>query len=315
MACIASVASVLSRRAGRAGGGGPVAMGLAGGRAPDRRIRSARDLVRATRVYQRRNALQNPWGSVLSEWAPLLGPPPDPGSRMEAEIIAALADAIGHPARDFPYHAESPAFSARRWPGDAGTRERLVGSESDPLALLATRQAALSHPRPVEDRMKIDIAEFDKKYVLKVDLPGTRKKDIWLDVCDDVLTIGGMGLKPSEEAMHSGEGQISSEVQTTSPDAKIGLVEPEGEATEEGASPGEAKAEGEPSPRDKGEGRPTRWLRLERPKSFKARAIRMPKECSMKTASASYRDGVLTIVMRKHESDESALAHRHIAIN
>ena len=292
------MATVLSRTATRA----PV-LGMAKRATPRSPLR-VRDLVRATRIHQRNRALGNQW-SVLPEWAPLLGSPPDPGSLMEAELIAALADTIGHSAKDYPYHAESPLFSARKWPE---RHEREGSARDNPTpAMTVRRQAALSHPRPVEDRMKMDIAEFDKKFVLKVDLPGTRREDIWLDVCEDVITIGGPGLKPSEEAFHTGADVVgAAEVKTASPDAKVGLVDTPEEDKEEGQTKTKAT---------KAKDIPRRWLRLERPKSFKARAIRMPKECDMKSTTAAYRDGVLTVTFGKMPTTDPSHAHRHINID
>jgi HSP20 family protein len=38
--------------------------------------------------------------------------------------------------------------------------------------------------------LKTDIKEHDKKYVVKVDVPGLKKEDIQMNYRDDVLTVG-----------------------------------------------------------------------------------------------------------------------------
>ena len=49
------------------------------------------------------------------------------------------------------------------------------------------------------DHMKTDIAETDKNYVVKVDMPGFDKKDIHLDVNGDTLTIHAERKAEQEE--------------------------------------------------------------------------------------------------------------------
>lgn len=44
---------------------------------------------------------------------------------------------------------------------------------------------------PVANHMKTDVAENDKNYTVKVDMPGFNKKDIHINYANDILTVTG----------------------------------------------------------------------------------------------------------------------------
>lgn len=59
-----------------------------------------------------------------------------------------------------------------------------------------------------ESRIKADLRETDKEYIIDAEIPGADKKDIKLELRDDTLTIG---VDRSEEVNEEREGYIRKE--------------------------------------------------------------------------------------------------------
>lgn len=57
---------------------------------------------------------------------------------------------------------------------------------------------------PVADHMKTDIAETEKEYRVKVDMPGFAKKDIHIDYANNILSITGHRDTFSDDADKNG---------------------------------------------------------------------------------------------------------------
>jgi len=143
------------------------------------------------------------------------------------------------------------------------------GSTRGPVNLAS---AALA-PRHIS----VDVKEHEKQFEIIADLPGCEKKDVSIDIDENVLTLSVEQTTESEDKSPAGAEEMS---------------------TESESKPAEEAAESEETEKKKEPEYP-RYHRMERTRNFSSRSMRLPDNVVMDSLKAKMDHGVLSITVDK----------------
>lgn len=133
---------------------------------------------------------------------------------------------------------------------------------------------------------KVDVTESEKSYTIEMELPGRDEKSVDIQIEKGVLTISSKSEENSGSGVPDGKAE------------KVKAVDGKAEKTEK-SSEDDGGKENAVENRKKTEGR--KYLVRERKVFEFSRSFSLPEDVDEENASASFRNGILSVILPRKE--------------